>query len=462
MTNKQLTFLITLMLLMVSGCADQANDDLWLAQQPLGKELQAYKPPKQPNSNDAEAQVVTEPNGLLTLPQVHALALMHNPQLRAFAWEVRAAEARQLQASLSPNPEINAEMEELTGSGNRSGFDGAETAIVLKQKIELGNKRAKRQKVASLQKELAGWDYQANRLDVFTQVTRSFVGVLATQQRAQLAEDMVNLSQKVLKTVSQRVQAGKDSPVEQTKAQIALANSEIVFEKTKKNLEAARMQLSITWAGKTPVFAKVDGKLDSITAVPALEELTGLIQSNPDMARWAVEMDQRRANLKLAKANAISDIKLGGGVQHFNETDESAFIVGVTIPIPIFNRNQGQVLEARYAIAKARAQRRAFEAAIHNALSQTYATLTSAYTEAKGLKDKVLEGAQSAFDAANEGYQAGKLNFLVVLDAQRTLFEAKAKYIEALENFHLAKAKAERLVGYPIDSENISKSEDQK
>jgi cobalt-zinc-cadmium efflux system outer membrane protein len=436
---------------MVSGCADQANDELWLAQQSLGKEFHAYKPPKQLNSDDAEAQVVTEPNGILTLQQAHALALMHNPQLRAFAWEVRAAEARQLQASLGPNPEIDVEMEEVAGSGDRNGFDGAETAVVLSQTIELGNKRTKRVEVASLQKDLAGWDYQANRLDVFTQVTKSFVGVLAAQQKSNLAQDLVKLSRKVLNTASQRVQAGKDSPVEKTKAEIALANAEIEFEKSKNDLEAARIELSINWVGRTPVFEKADGKLDSISPAPALEELTNSINSNPDMARWAVEMDQRDAALKLAKANAVSDVTVGGGVQHFNETDESAFIVGLSIPIPLFNRNQGQVLEARYAIAKARAQRRAVEASIHTALSSAYATLTSAYTEATGLKEKVLEGAQSAFDAANEGYRAGKLDFLVVLDAQRTLFEAKGKYIEALAEFHLAKAQIERLLGRRIN-----------
>ena len=462
MTGKKLSFLITLLSLSLYGCADKANDDVWLTRQPLGQEYKAYEPPNLPSSTTAETELLAEPNGILTLSQAHALALIHNPQLRTFAWEVRASEARQLQASLGPNPEIDVEMSEVAGAGSRRDFDGAETAIVLSQTIELGNKRAKRVEVASLQKDLAGWDYQANRLDVFTQVTKSFVGVLAAQQKAQLAEDLVSLSRKVHKTVSQRVQAGKDSPVEQTKAQIVLANAEIEYEKIKKDLEAARIQLSITWAGKSPVFDKADGKLDSISPAPTLEELSGSIQTNPDMARWAVEIDQRSAALKLAKANAISDVKLGGGIQRFNQTDDNAVIFGVSIPIPIFNRNQGQVLEARYAIAKARAQRRAVEAAIHTALSQTYAKLTSAYTEATGLKNKVLEGAQSAFDAAEEGYRAGKLDFLVVLDAQRTLFEAKRKYIDALADFHAAKADAERLVGRPIDSEIFSKSEDRK
>jgi cobalt-zinc-cadmium efflux system outer membrane protein len=450
-TGKKLSFLIILLSISLCGCADNANDEVWMARQPLGQEYQGYEPPKLPSSSSAETELIAEPNDILTLSQAHALALIHNPQLRVFAWEVRASEARQLQASLGPNPEIEVEMEEVAGSGGRDGFDGAETAVVLSQTIELGNKRSKRVEVASLQKDLAGWDYQANRLDVFTQVTKSFVGVLAAQQKSNLAEDLVVLSRKVLKTASQRVEAGKDSPVEQTKAEIVLANAEIEFEKAQKYLEAARIELSITWAGRTPAFDKAEGKLDSISAAPSLDELAGSIQSNPDMARWAVEMDQRSAALKLAKANAVSDVTVGGGVQRFNETDDNAFVFGVSIPLPIFNRNQGEVLEARYAIAKARAQRRAVEASIHTALSSAYATLTSAYAEATGLKDKVLEGAQSAFDAAEEGYRAGKLDFLVVLDAQRTLFEAKGRYIEALTDYHLAKADIERLLGSRIN-----------
>ncbi len=462
MTKKLLTFLVILLSISLYGCADNANDDVWMARQPLGQEYQGYEPPSLPSSTTDDTQLIAEPNDILTLSQAHALALIHNPQLRVFAWEVRASEARQLQASLRPNPKIDIEMEGVAGSGNRSGFDGAETAVVLSQTIELGNKRTKRVEVASLQKDLAGWDYQANRLDVFTRVTKSFIGVLAAQQKMILAEDLVRLSRKVLTTASQRVQAGKDSPVEQTKAEIVLANSEIEFEKAKKNLEASRIQLSITWAGKLPVFDKAEGALDSISPAPVFEELAGSIQSNPDMARWAVEMDQRGAALKLAKANAVSDVTVGGGLQRFNQTNDNTVIFGVSIPLPIFNRNQGKVLEARYAIAKARAQRRAVEASIHTALSSAYATLTSAYAEATGLKDKVLEGAQSAFDAAEEGYRAGKLDFLVVLDAQRTLFEAKGKYIGALTDFHAAKADVERLVGRPIDSEFFSKSEDRK
>lgn len=452
--------LVTLSLLVFSGCAANSIDSNLPDRRPLGEEFQVYQPLTQRSPATTDTPPSTEPNGIITLRQVLALSLMHNPELRAFSWEVRAAEARRLQAGLMPNPKLEVEVEEVAGPGPRSGFDGAETTILLSQLIELGEKRRKRTELASLEKKLTGWDWEAKRLDVFTEVTKAFVAVLTAQQERELTEDLVRLSREVLDTVRQRVQAGKDSPVEETKAQVALARAEIEFEKANKRLESARKQLSATWAGKSPVFEKAAGDLDSIVPIAPFDDLVSLLDQNPDMARWALELEQRKGALELAKANSIQDVRLGGGMQRFNKTDDNAVVFGVAIPIPLFDRNQGNVLEAGHQLAKAKAQRRAVEAHMYAALAEDYARLSSAFTEATDLGNKVLEGAQSAFDATSEGYRQGKLNFLDVLDAQRTLFEARAQYINALASYQTAKADVERLIGRPIDGLAVSKSED--
>jgi cobalt-zinc-cadmium efflux system outer membrane protein len=444
------------------GCVDHSIGSDLPDRRPLGEKFQAYQPPVEKPSTAPDVVPVAEPNGVITLRGALAVALMRNPQLKAFSWEVRAAQARQLQAGLAPNPDFEVEVEGIGGTGTRSGLDRAETTIFLSQLIELGDKRTRRTELAALEKRLAGWDYEAKRLDVFTEVNKAFVDVLAQQERVKLAEDSVELSREVLDTVARRVEAGKDSPVEQTKGQVAVASAEIGLDKAASALESARKRLSATWAEKSPEFEKAAGQLDSIVPVPALEELTDLIDQNPEMARWAVEMDQRRAAVELAKANSIQDVRLGGGLQHYNSADEKAFVVGVAVPIPVFNRNQGNVLEARHKLEQGLARRHAAETAIHTALVETYARLSSSFNEATALREKVVQGAQSAFDAANEGYRAGKLGFLDVLDAQRTLFEARAKYIDALAAYHSAKADVERLLGEPIDSETISRSEDEK
>ncbi|MHC4639221.1 MAG: TolC family protein, partial [Planctomycetota bacterium] len=361
MFTKFCQFLAILSAIVISGCMGYDDDVAWSSARPLGQEFGTFRPPKKPPTTTQYAPQVGEPNGVITLRQALALALMHNPELRAFSWEVRASEARTLQASLLPNAEIEVEVEEVGGTGERSGFDGAETTIALGQLIELAGKRTKRKRLASLESRLAGWDYEAKRLNVLTEVAHAFVEVLAAQDRLKLAEELVQLSGQILDTVTKRVEAGKDSPVEKTKAQVALASARIEQKQSHQRLGSARKRLAGTWGSVSPVLERAGGQLDITFPIPSETELTRLLAQNPDLARWATEMERRQAALESEKANAITDPKISGGVQRFNETDDTAVVFGLSIPIPTSNRNQGRILEARHNLAKAQTQRRAAE-----------------------------------------------------------------------------------------------------
>ena len=461
MWMKLLSFLVVLFALGVCGCMEPGNEAVLPQPRPFGHQFSTFQPPAIPEAT-SDIPEISEPTGDITLRQALALSLMHNPELRAFSWDVRALQARQLQASLWPNPSLEVEVEEVGGTGQRSGFDSAETTIQLSQLIELADKRGKRTKLASLEKELAGSDYEAKRLDVFTEVRISFLEVLAAQDRLGLAEEQKQLSEEVLETVTKRVEAGKDSPLEKTKAAVALSNIKIQHQKAVQNLEFARKKLASTWAGKEPVFKSAAGQLDSLSPIPLIDELKDLAEQNPDITRWSVEIEKQKAALELEKAKAISDVKIKGGLQRFHETDDNAIVFGVSIPLPISDRNQAGKLEAAYNLAGAREKQRAAHIRIQMELAKAYRALSSAYTEAVGLEKDVLKGAERVFEASKTGYKQGKLDYLNVLDAQRTLFEAKAKYIDALSSYHTAKADVERLIGRPLDSESLSQNEDKK
>ncbi len=443
----------------VSGCMEQSGDVTLPQQASLGRDFSTFQPPAKPVGHP-DVPEISEPTGPITLRQALALALLHNPELKVFSWDVRVSEARQLQASLWPNPKLGVEVEEVGGAGPRSGFDAAGTTIALSQLIELGDKRMKRTKLASLEKELSGWDYEAKRLDVFTKVAKAFTEVLAAQQGLELTQELLQVSEELLDTVTKRVNAGKDSPLEQTKAMVALSNIKIQRQKAIHYLEFTRKQLAATWTGKKPKFISAAGRLDSLSPIPSIEELTSLIEQNPDIARWSLEIDKDKAALELEKAKVISDITLRGGLQRFNETDDNAIMFGISIPLPISDKNQAGKLQASYELARAKEEQRAAYTRVQMELAKSYQALSSAYTEATELEKNVLQGAESVFEASKTGYTQGKLDYLNVLDAQRTLFEAKGRYLGALASYHTAKADVERLTGRPIDSETVSKSED--
>lgn len=456
-----LSVLLLVFAFVVSGCTEQSNESAFPNPGFLGEEFGTFEPPSEPVER-AEVPAIAEPTGIITLRGALALALMHNPELKAFSWDVRVSQARQLQAGLWPNPTLEVEVQEVGGPGGRSDFDAAETTIALSQLIEMGGKNAKRVKVASLGNKLAGMDYESKRLDVFTEVTRAFIDVLAGQQRLTLTEELLGLSKELLDTVTKRVDAGKDSPLEKTKAAVACSNVKIKHRQAAGDLEFARKQLASTWSGQVPVFERVEGRLDLLTELPSVDALTGLLEQNPDIARWSLEVEKGKASLDLEKAKGVSDITLSGGMQRFNETDDNAVVFGISVPLPISDRNQAGKLEAGYKLSRAREKQKAAQNRIQMELVKAYQGLCNSYTEARELNENVLQGAESVFKASMTGYSQGKLDYLYVLDAQRTLFEAKSQYINALASFHNSKTDVERLIGTSIESVNVSNNEESK
>ncbi len=455
MKPKTLKPVVAALLVPLVGCVVAAPQPVSLPERrPLGRGLPGYRAPLEPSASSSAAPALEDPTGVLTLQQALALALLHNPELAASSWEIRAAEARTLQASLRPNPELEAEAEEIFGTGGARGIDSAEASLVLSQLVELGGKRARRIRVAALEGELAGWDYEAQRLTVLTDTAKAFVEVLAAQERVALGEELVKLAKRGQEIVAEKIKAGKVSETEAAKARVELVTSQIDLAQARRQLAASRKRLVALWGGKTATFQRVAGQLDAIAPVPSAERLAGLLAQHPDVARWSTEMSLRQAKLDLEKANARADLTLSGGVQYFNDPDNGAFIIGVGVPLPLFDRNQGGIREAKAELAKAGEERRAAETEVTAELGAAYEELASAYEEATALNKDVLPAAKAAHGAVQEGYRQGKFGFLDVLDAQRTLFEAGQKHIDALALYHQALAELEGLIGQSLASVN--------
>lgn len=451
MKTRYVTALVGILVIVLSGAPLSRAGTSWPKPHSLGKEFASFRPPQQPSSPDSTSIQLMEPTGVVTLRQALALALVKNPELAAFSWEVRVREAESLQARLLPNPELDVEVENFGGTGFFGGLDEAETTVQLGQLVELGGKRSKRKRAATLEQDLAGWDYEIQRIQVFTETSKAFIDVLAAQQRVALNQDFVGLAQQVLEVVAERVRAGKVSPIEEVKARVSLSSRLIERKKAEYELTAAREVLAAAWGGTAPLFTEAQGDLERSCEIPPFELLRERMANNPEVGRWVVEMESHKASLAMEKARRFPDVTLRGGVRHYNPTDDWAFVAGLAIPIPVFDRNQGATLEAKYRLAKAEERRRALQVHVQSALVRIYQRLTAARTEAISLKKDVLPGARSAFEATGEGFRQGKFGYLDVLDAQRTFFEAQARYTEALADLQKAIAEAEGLLGEPLD-----------
>ncbi len=393
------------------------------------------------------------PTGAITLKQALALGLLQNPELAASFWEVRAAEARLIQEGLLPNPEIESSLENFGGSKDLSGFDGAETTIQIKQKIELGGKREKREQVAALGKDIAQWDYESKRLDVVADISKSFWDVLAAQEKYAIAGEIKAVTEDAYNLVAERVKAGKAPPLEEIQSKVTVTKIRIEFEQTKRALETARKKLAATWGSPRPVFEKVIADIDPLVPPPSLENSEVYLSQNPDLAKWDTEMEKNRALVKLADADSIPDLTAGVGPRYYSESKEVAFVMNLSVPIPLFNRNQGGIKEASFNLVRARESRKAAVLTAQKNLDQAYQDLSASYLTADSLIKTAIPAAESAFSAALEGYREGKIGYLSVLETQRTFFEVKYQYVTAIVDYHKSKADFERLVGQnPADN----------
>ncbi len=175
------------------------------------------------------------------------------------------------------------------------------------------------------------------------------------------------------------------------------------------------------------------------------------MSQNPDIARWATEIAKRRAAVKLAEAEGIPDLTTGVGVRRFNQSDDTALVFEFSLPIPIFNRNQGSVLAARFESVKAIQEQRKTEVRVKTALTGAYEEMAASYTEAVALRDEALPAAQRSFDKTQDGFQRGQFDYLDVLDVQRTLFRIRGQYVDALAAYQGAVAQVEGLIGQSIE-----------
>jgi len=407
-------------------------------------------------NQDIELQTETKSSLQLTIKKAAAKALLHNPTLSAFSLDKRVKEAQTLQAGLRPNPHLEIEVDDAAGSGEFAGFDHSEVTVQLGQLIELGGKRAARVNASRITEKLADWDYNGKRLDVLTEVNKAFIEVLKAQHKVSLSEDLIKLGKQFYDAVSERVKTGKVAPIQKIKAGVVLSTFKLETKKTKMILEQYRRKLSSTWGSTEPAFLSVVGNLFEVSPLPPIEMLNQRILETPYLKRWETVEDKRKAILEVEQAKRTPDITIKGGYRRLEQTNDNAITFGVSVPLKFFNRNQGAISEAQNNLAKTKEERRAAEIILKKNFLEAHQSLVFAHSQASTLHSETIPAAQKSFDGINEGYRFGKFGFLDVLDSQRTLFQTKKQYLDALADYHIALIEVNRMTNGLIYADIIS------
>ena len=376
----------------------------------------------------------------LSLAKAIELALEGNPEVAAAKRQWEATEGQVLQGRSRPNPELAYSLEDTRSKTRTQSWQ-------LNLPVELGGKRAARTKAAEKTREQAQAQLAELQATVRANVAAAYFDVLTAQERLVLARDSAALAKSSTDTVSKRVAAGKVSPVEESKARVAEAGVRVELAQAASEQRNALSRLFALLGRIDAPYTVLEGKAENLPSVPSLADLQPLISSAPGVVLARIEVDRRKALTALELSKRVPDVTVSVGMQRSNETQRNVLLFGVSVPLPIFDRNQGNLLEALKLEDKARDELQAASVRLHSEVAQGQERLSTITAEVQSLQQDVLPGAKSAYDAATIGFENGKFNFLEVLDAQRTYFTAKSQYLKALGEAHRAAADIDRLLG---------------
>ncbi|MCG2840152.1 TolC family protein [Sandaracinobacter sp. RS1-74] len=387
----------------------------------------------------AEPPASGEPGAIFTLARALELAERQSPLLEAAGAEGRAAAAARTVAGLRPNPSLSFEMENFGGRGDYRGTRSAEGTVSFGLPLELGGKRSARLAAADAglgQVAIAGANAEA---DLKLAVTENYALALAAGKRLAVARDEARIAAEGLRAAKLRVEAGRASPIEAQRAELARINADAAVESAARAETVARLALARL------VGAPWDGRLDSawFAAAPAWNkrEASGSLA----LAAAQSEVALAEAGVRLAHSQRVPDLTLSVGARRFAESDSNAALVSLSLPVPLFGNG-------RAALEQARAERQAAEARSRHAGLQLEQEVERAQAEAETAAaiagtatGPALAAAEESARIARIGYANGKFGQLDLLEAERALSETRARAIDAQLATHIAVARLERL-----------------
>jgi cobalt-zinc-cadmium efflux system outer membrane protein len=383
----------------------------------------------------------------LTLREVLSRAVRSNPELRAYEYLLVAQDGRIAQAGVKPNPTLNADLENVLGTGDVSGVKGAELTLGLSQLIEIGGLRDRRVEVARAERDGLESEKAIRRLDLVAETARRFITLVSMQEQHALTHRSVTLAEETLAAARLRVEAARSPQAEQDRAAVALERARIADAHAEHALVSARYSLAESWGAEQPDFEAVTADLYALPAPVNYDGLVRSLEQTPDISRYISESRLRESEIRLHTATRRPGMEVGAGVRRMETTNDMALVFSFSVPLGVNNRNEGLIAEARARRDGAEANRAVDLLKARTRLGQLYRELQDRAREVPALRDRALPQMEEALRNTTYAFERGRYSYLELIDAQRELLDLQADLIDAATEYHQTLIEIERLTG---------------
>jgi outer membrane protein, heavy metal efflux system len=413
-----------------------ARPDESIAIERIGIESIATQPFAIEDESSSSNRMETYRERGMTLAELESFAMANNPTIAQLVATTQKAAGFRQQVGLRANPVIGYDATQLAAEGT-----GQHTAFI-SQEFVTGGKLELNRRVMNEALRAQLFELEAQRQRVRTDITIAFYAALAAQQRVALTTDFQAVGAKGFELAEIRKRAQEASQIEVLQAKIQMNQVDLARQQAEANYAAAWRELA-AFAGN-PNLAPVPllGTFETdIQAVDWSAKRDAMLSSSPEYMAAQTRVQQARINLERQGVQAIPNVNVQMAAGVDNGTNSGLINLQVGAPIPVFNRNQGNITAARAEFSRAMLE----VSRIENSIQQRLAVVSNAFDTSLAAvnkyEDEILPSARETLALAEDAYRAGEFSFIEVLTVRRTYFESNLQYLEA--QVQLAQANAQ-------------------
>jgi outer membrane protein, heavy metal efflux system len=368
----------------------------------------------------------------LSLDQALEMAESRQPELAEAKAMVEAAAGRAQQAGTFPNPEAILGAQQIPFSS--SAPNEREYLAGVGQTVPLSSRLSKARQAELLDREVRARGLEVKRREIRKRVHNAFATALYQEKAYQAQTEIQRSAEKAVATTQARVEVGDALREDLARVEMDLARAKVEL----KRAESLRVQALVTLAsamGDAALTVKsLEGTLDATFEIPTLAALAANLTAQPEVAQANADIRARQARVDLAKVERIPDVKVELLYHRLEATKSDTLDVGLSIPLPLFNRNQGRLREARAEEAAAEARSRMTQNELTTRLRESHLQLTTALESSGTFKTDILSRAETVLKGAEARYAAGDISLAEMLPVRRDWAAVQLSYLESLRD----------------------------
>jgi outer membrane protein, heavy metal efflux system len=378
------------------------------------------------------------------LPELEELALKTHPALQIAGAEIKKSEAELRIARQYPNPEAEGSMS--SQKGLESGAYATGYSLSLSQTIEWPGRRGKRQESARFGIDAVTQKLAQEQINVRSRCRELFYRVLGSERLVKIAAENLESAKTIRDIAEQRVRLGESRPIELVKARVEFLSLEREYDKAKTTLAGDQQVLWQFLGGGVPVDFTLAGETEALEpALPLKRWQEAALASHPLLAAQEAQIRQAESTLGAERQAWVPDVTVK--VFHIRDVDLKATGGALSLPLPLWNRKEGEVARAAAAKSQATSEFRLLKRDLETKLASQYSFYETARRQVEYFQTTILKEAAESLRVAQFSYEHGETSLLELLDSRRVYRGTEQDYNQALLDCRLARVELWRLAG---------------